>query len=294
MSGLTLLRPFWLAVLPLLAALAIWLVFRPPAAGGWERTMPPPMLAAMQALGHLGVASRRAGWAPLLAGGLIALGLSGPAVPRADAPLLAGSGAILIALDLSPSVAEGPALADAQAAAAAVLAAARGRPVGLVLFAGEAYEVAAPTADPTTLETQIAVLGPDTMPGSGSRPAAALALARQMLGGDSHADLVLISDGGGFDAAARAEAERLAADGIRMSVLTLPAGPHGPDSIRAMEDLASAEAPARAPDPVLARLSRPGALTRDPVLSVLQYRDLGPAVALLAMFPLLALFRRRA
>lgn len=293
MSGLILLRPFWLAVLPVLAALAFWLVFRPPAAGGWERTMPPHMLAAMRALGHLGGASRRAGWAPLLAGALIALGLSGPAVPRADAPLLAGSGAILIALDLSPSVAEGPALADAQAAAAAVLAAARGRPVGLVLYAGEAYEVAAPTADPATLETQIAVLGPDTMPGSGSRPAAALALARQMLGGDSHADLVLISDGGGFDNAARAEADRLAADGIRISVLTLPTGPHGPADTRAIEDLASAAAPARSPDPVLARLLRSGALTRDPVLSVLQYRDLGPAIALLAALPLLALFRRR-
>ena len=294
MSGVILLRPGWLAVLPVLVALACWLVLRPPAAGGWERTMPPHMLAAMQALGHLGGASRRAGWASLLAGALIALGLGGPAVPRADAPLLAGSGAILIAFDLSPSVAEGSALADAQAAAAAVLAAAHGRPVGLVLYSGEAYEVAAPSADPATLETQIAVLGPDTMPGTGSRPAAALALARQMLSGDSHADLVLISDGGGFDAAARAEAERLAADGIRMSVLTLPAGPNDPDGIRAMEGLASAAAPARSPDPVLARLSRPGALTRDPVLSVLQYRDLGPAIALLAALPLLALFRRQA
>ena len=134
---------------------------------------------------------------------------------------------MLIAIDMSPSVATAPALADAQAAAAQILEAANGRAVGLIVFAGEAYDVAAPTADPETLETQIAVLGPKTMPGKGSRPAAALALARQMLAGGADADLVLITDGGGVDATAFAEARRLADSGVRLSLLTLEdaAGP---------------------------------------------------------------------
>lgn len=294
MSTLILLRPWWLAALPLLAVIALWLLRRGPDAGGWQRVMPPAMFAAMRTLGHLGGKGGRRGLAALTMAALVSLGLCGPAVPRADAPLLAGSGAILIAIDVSPSVAKGPAIADAQAAAAGVLGAAGGRPVGLLLYAGEAYDVAAPTADPATLETQIAVLGADTMPGDGSRPAAALALARQMLQGSVDADLVLISDGGGVDDAARAEAERLAGEGVRLSVLTLAGAAGGTADIGALEALATTSAPARAPDPVFRHLSQGGSLERDPTLRALQFRDLGPFLAALGALPLLSLFRRRA
>ena len=294
MSGLIVLRPWWLTAIPLLALIALWLWRRGPDAGGWERVMPPAMLAAMQTLGHLRGTGVRAGIAPLVAAALLSFGLCGPAVPRADAPLIASDGAILIAIDMSPSVAKSPALADAQAAAAEVLAAAAGRPVGLLLYSGEAYDVAAPTADPATLETQIAVLGTDTMPSGGSRPATAIALARQMFQGSRDADLVLISDGGGVDEAARAEAQRLVGDGIRLSVLTLAGAAGGPSTPDALEALGSASAPARAPAPVLRRLSRTGTLDRDPALAALEFWDFGPFVAALAIFPLLSLFRRRA
>lgn len=294
MSDLVLLRPGWLAALPLLAVLALWQWRRGPAAGGWERVMPSVMLAAMRALGHLRSAAGRQRYAALAAAALIGLGLSGPALPRAETPLLAGSGAILIAIDMSPSVAESPALADAQAAAAAILAAANGRPVGLVLYSGEAYDVAAPTADPATLESQIAVLAPDTMPGGGSRPTTALALARQMLGGSRDADLVLISDGGGIDDATQVEAGRLAGDGIRLSTLALEGAMGGASDGAALEALGSAAASARAPEPVLRRLARGGGLERDPALAALEFRDLGPLIAGLAALPLLSLFRRRA
>ncbi|QIB33687.1 vWA domain-containing protein [Ancylobacter pratisalsi] len=294
MNELVLLRPWWLAALPLLLALAIWQWRRGPHAGGWSRVMPPAMFAAMRALGHLQAGTRGQSVALLASATLLSLGLCGPAVPRADAPVLAGSGAILIALDMSPSVAESPALADAQAAAADLLTAAAGRPVGMLLYSGEAYEVAAPTADPATLESQIAVLGRDTMPGSGSRPASALALARRMLHASRDADLVLISDGGGVDDAARAEAERLAGDGVRLSVLTLTGPAGGSADAAALEALGSLAAPARTPSAVLRRLSQRGTLARDPALSTLAFLDLGPYLAALAGLPLLSLFRRRA
>ena len=294
MNDLVLLRPWWLLALPLLVVVALWQWRRGPAAGGWERVMPPAMFTAMRALGHLQGRARRQGVALLASAALLCLGLCGPAVPRADAPLLAGSGAVLIALDMSPSVTESPALTDAQAAAATILTAASGRPVGMLLYSGEAYEVAAPTADPATLESQIAVLGADTMPGSGSRPASALALARQMLQGDRDADLVLVSDGGGVDDATRAEAERLAADGVRLSVLTLAGPAGGTVDAAALEALASLAAPARAPAPVLRRLARQGTLERDPALAALAFLDLGPYLAGLAGLPLLGIFRRRA
>jgi len=240
----------------------------------------------------LGAGEPRAGVAALLAAGLVGIALAGPAVPRSDAPLLVESGAILIALDLSPSVAEGRALADAKAAAASVLAAGGGRPVGLLLYAGEAYEVAAPTADPAVLQSDVAVLGPDTMPGEGSRPAAGLALAREMLAGERDADVVLVTDGGGVDTAALAEAGRLTAAGVRLFVLTLD-GEGSVGDISALTPLATAVAPARAADPVLARLGAGGGLDRDPALTALRFRDLGPFVAGLAAFPLLLLFARR-
>lgn len=294
MSELVLLRPWWLLAVPLLVAIALWQWRRGTTAGGWERVMPPAMLEAMRVLGHIRGGGRRQGVALLASAALLCAGLSGPAVPRADAPVLAGSGAVLIALDMSPSVAEGPALADAQAAAAALLTAASGRPVGMLLYSGEAYEVAAPTADPATLESQIAVLARDTMPDGGSRPASALALARHILRTSPDADLVLISDGGGVDGAARAEAERLASDGVRLSVLTLTGSVGGSDDAAALDALGSLSAPARAPAAVLRRLSQRGALERDPALSTLAFRDLGPFLAALAGVPLLGLFRRRA
>ncbi|WP_346898162.1 VWA domain-containing protein [uncultured Roseibium sp.] len=288
MTDFALLRPWWLAALPLLAALALWSWRRGPDAGGWEQVMPAPMLMAMRRFGHLSGDTGRIGLFPFLAAGLIALGLAGPAVPRTDAPVLAGSGAILIAIDMSPSVATSPVLADAQAAAAQILRAANGRAVGLILYAGEAYDVAAPTEDPATLETQIAVLGPDTMPGKGSRPTAALALARQMLLNVPDADLVLISDGGGIDASTAAEAERLTGTGTRLMLLTLS------QDASAFARLAgvSASAPARAPGPVLRRVSAASSFRRDRAVTALRFRDLGPYVAALALLPLLGLFRR--
>ncbi|MBN8917343.1 MAG: AMP-binding protein, partial [Rhizobiales bacterium] len=162
MSGFVLLRPWWLAALPLLAALAFWPWRRGPMAGGWGQVMTPAMLAAMRALGHLRRDDAGASLMPVVAAALVGLGLAGPAIPRADAPQFAGSGAVLVAIGLSPGVA-GAALADAQAAAASVMAAAAGRPVGLILYSDEAYDVAAPTGDPAVLESLIAVLGPDTM-----------------------------------------------------------------------------------------------------------------------------------
>ncbi|MFT0858898.1 VWA domain-containing protein [Ancylobacter sp. G4_0304] len=293
MSDIVLLRPWWLVILPLLAVVALWRWRKGAVSGGWQQVMPPAMFAAMRVLGHLHDIAGRQKFAALATAALISLGLCGPAVPRPDAPLLAGSGAILIAIDMSPSVAESAALADAQAAAAGILAAANGRPVGLLLYSGEAYDVAAPTADPATLESQIAVLKPGTMPGAGSRPAAALALARQMLSGTRDGDLVLVSDGGGIDDATQAEAERLTAEGVRLSILTLAPAAGGTTDSAALEALGSASASARSPEPVLRRLSRGGALNPDPAVAALQFRDLGPFIAALAALPLLSLFRRR-
>lgn len=285
-------RPLWLLALPVLLVLAAMIWRRGPDAGGWQAVLPPHMRAGLAALGQLG---QGAGWMrflPLIGGAALAVGLAGPSVPRADAPVFAQSDAVVIAMDMSPSIAEGPALADAQAAAAGLLARLGGRPVGLILYAGEAYSIAAPTDDPATLETQIAVLDAETMPDQGSRPGAAMAVAGQMLAGVKRADLVLVTDGGGFDRIAEAEAARLKSTGIRISALTVTGNP--PSDSAVLSRIANGPVvPSSNPGAVEKALTSSG-LDPDPAMQALQYRDLGPWFALLAMLTLLPQFRRQA
>lgn len=300
MSGaLILLRPWWLLLALPLLALALWQWRRRPDAGGWQAVMPPRMLEGMRHLGHLTIGG--SGWRRFLPlAGVVALmlGLAGPALPRGDAPVLAQVDAVILAVDLSPSVAEGPGLPQAQIATAGLVQALAGRPVGLILYGGEAYAVSAPTADGRVLETQIAAMAPGVMPGDGSRPAAALGLGGEMLAGMKRADLVLVSDGGGVEANARAAATRLAERGIRVSTLALDrvaAGAPPPDP-QALAELArlggGASASAADPAAVERLLIRPGLSARDPALTATQYRDLGPFIAALALLPLLSLLRR--
>lgn len=297
MDGLILLRPLWLlALLPLAGVVALRLA-RMPDAGGWERVMGRDMLRAMQVLGALG--GRQPLWMRLLAPVALAVlvaGLAGPALPRRDAPVLAQADAVVLAVDLSPSVAQGPGLDQARLAAAGLAQGLSGRPVGLVLFSGEAFTATAPTLDVGTLQTQIGVLDADTMPGGGSRPAAAIGMAGQMLAGLPRADLVMISDGGGVDAQAVAEADRLAGQGVRLWALRLtdraadaPAPPAGALDrlVRGGEVMEWDRM-----DRLALRLARSGGSTRDPVLRALQYRDLGPWLAMLALPPLLVMLRR--
>lgn len=291
-----LLRPYWLLALLALAALAVLRWRRGPDAGGWEAVLSPVMLAGLAALGQLGTggkgAARLLPYAPIAGAAALVVGLAGPAVPRADAPVFAQSDAVVIAIDMSPSVAEGPALEDAQAAAAGLLGALAGRPVGLILYAGEAYSVAAPTADPATLESQIAVLSPETMPDESSRPAAAMAMAGQMLAGLKRADLVLISDGGGIDDAALAEAARLQAAGVRISALSVAGNPAS-DLSRLALVADGAVSGHEAPAPVVRALAGSGR-ERDAAMTALQYRDLGPFFVLFALLGLLPQLRRQA
>ncbi len=292
------LRPWWLLALPLLVLVAIVRWRRGADTGGWEKVIAPDMLAGLRALDQIASSpGDKQRYLSLTAATLLVLGLCGPALPRQDTPVLAQTDAILIAIDMSPSVSHGAALSDVQAAAAGILTRSAGRPVGLILYADNAYGVAAPTSDPTTLESQIAVLTAQTMPDEGSRPAAALGLAASMLSGQKQADLILISDGGGVDAATRAEAERLRAAGVRISVLAVsPTAPGAPpaDEAALQTIVDGVVTPARSPQPLLALLASGGAVSRDPILAALRFLDLGPWLAGLALLPFLMLFRRRA
>ena len=298
MSELVLLRPWWLLAIPLLLTAILLIRRRGADAGGWEGIIKAEMLAGLRALNHMesNTGQERRHWS-LTAAALLVLGLSGPALPRKDAPVLAQTDAIVIAIDMSPSVTHGRALADAQAAAARILTHTGGRPIGLILYTDTAYEVAAPTSDSATLESQIAVLSRETMPDQGSRPASALGMAADMLSGLKRADLIVISDGGGIDEAALAEAGRLKANGVRISALivkrTAPGAPP-PDETALRRIANGAVAPSHSPEAVLAGLTTHGAYTKDNALNVVQFVDYGPYLAGLALLAYLMLFRRQA
>ena len=304
-GDLVLLRPLWLLALLPVALAALW-VRRRAASGGWERLVDPPLLRRMQALGLVGMGAAPR-LAPFVLAALLALALAGPARLRASATAFAPMDPVVLILDLSPSITRGPALADAQAAAALVLHSAQGRPVGLMLYAADAYLASAPTSDAATLESLIAVLDAQTMPVQGSRPDIALASARDLFLREGHpgvggVDLILISDGGGVSPPALDEAQRLAGAGARLWTLGLasapPEGAPPPDP-EALARLAAAaggaHAPASAPRPLLAQIeaARLTALARSE-RAAMAFDDLGRWLLLAALIPALALFRRRA
>lgn len=313
--GLMLLHPGVLLLLLPLAAVGLR-ALRHGQRSGWRHHLAPAVAAALQAMGRLEAAppGRRAAWqrlAPVLLAGLLVLALAGPARLAPGAEGQDRVDPILLLLDLSPSVSRGPALADAQAAAAAVLAQAGGRPVGLVLFAADAYLASAPTSDPASLQGLIAVLGPETMPVAGSRPDIALSTSRGLLApqGAAGADLLMISDGGGLAetdaarAAALREAGRLAAEGSRLWALSLdapapaeaPPGTTAPQALAALARAGGGEAaPAAAPRALLARMaeSRRARLAASPYAPLLR-QDFGRWLLLLALLPALALCRAR-
>lgn len=306
MSGeVVLLRPLWLvALLPVLAA-ALW-VWRRRFAGDWAGVVSPEMMVALRRLGLIGQGAR--GWAVLLpfaAAAVLAVALSGPALLRPGAVSLRALDPLILVMDLSPSVVGDPkVLGEAQAAASMLLDGAEGRPVGLMLYAADAYLASAPTSDPETLRGLIAVLGQDTMPVVGSRPDIALSMARDMFGsgetGIKGADLVVISDGGGSGARAAEEAARLASDGARVWALALPRTSEGapaadPAGLAALAQAGQGAALPSGQAPELAQqiaARRVALLVQDPEAG-LAFQDLGPLLLPLALLILFPLFRRQ-
>lgn len=234
MSGLFLLRPLWLLALIPIAAAALYLMRRRQA-GDWSSLVDAPLLDALYRMGRVSDGGRNLyAWLPLMAASLLVLALAGPAVPKAGETEFRALDPLVLVLDLSPSVvAEDRVLAELQAGASYILDGAPGRPVGMMVYAADAYLASAPTTDAEGLRSLIGVLRKDTVPVAGSRPDIALSMARDLFGGKAGlglggADLVLITDGAGAGLRAEEEAARLASDGARVWALLLPAATGAP------------------------------------------------------------------
>ena len=300
LGPVALLRPAWL-LLPALALLAARTGFGRGTLAGWSAAVDPPLLAAMDRLGLVAAGRSPGRWLPVAIASLLALALSGPAVRTGDAPTFRSLDGVAILIDVSRSMATGGALEEALAAGRLAAQASAGRPVALIVFAGDAYLASPFTTDAEALDATIAALDGETVPDRGSCLACALALAERTMreARMEAADVVIASDGGG---AAAADVGALGAAGARISTLyaapraTAPDMP-GPDPA-ALAGLAARgggrAASAGDPGPALATLAAArgtGEATAD--VRLFTHRDLGRPLLLAPALLALGLFRRR-
>lgn len=199
LENLTLLRPLWLLALPLLAL--IWWGLRQRAAA--ERPVLPQLAPHLLEALTLGRAdAQRTGPALIILGSaaLMAVAAAGPAFRPEPSPFVTETAPLIIALDLSPGMANGDVppsrLERAKQKIGDLIALRAGGRIGLIAYAGSAHLVMPPTEDPTVLQSFLEGLSPGVMPRVGQRPSEAMRLATSLLKAEDQAGTVLfVTDG---------------------------------------------------------------------------------------------------
>lgn len=177
-------RPLWLVLLPVIAALW-WLArrtrtHRESSADG----LAPHLRAALT----VGASSRRHlrpidGVALTLA--LLVLGAAGPTWSRTPDPFVAQSAPVVVALEVTPSMAEGDVapsrLERGKQKIRDLLELRAGARTALVGYAGSAHVVVPMTEDPAVMVPYLEGLTPEVMPEEGERAGDALQLATELL-----------------------------------------------------------------------------------------------------------------
>lgn len=301
LSDISLLRSGWLLAVPLVIVLALVARRRVRALGSWEDAVDPHLMAAMQSMGRVVKGGRGAStlW-PVLAAIVTACALTGPAMESRDTRGYRNLDAIVLVVDLSRSMTESPNFAEAVVASRVVAQVAGSRQTGLVVFANDAYLASAMTSDSRALGSTLALLTAETVPDNGSHPARGLALARQVLSDAQivFADIVLVTDGGGLDAQASAEAVRIAGAGMHLSTLFVPTGQEASSQNADRLAVLGNGIAAGILDPFpVAEALRDRVTTRlaQTDYALILWRDYGRYLLLLALIPLATMFggRRR-
>jgi len=223
MDALHLLRPHWLWAL--LAFPALWALWRLRQRNDnvWKGVVDAHLLPHLLEQG--GKAVRGALWLGALGYVIAILALAGPSWRQGEQPLWQSHSPLVIALDLSSSIAASDLppsrLLQARAKLATLLRERAGGQVALVVYAGEAFTVAPLTDDAANVALFLDALEPEVMPVDGQQPGKAIAWSVRLLqqAGFEQGDIVLISDHA--DAAADNAAAEALRQGYRVSALGL-------------------------------------------------------------------------
>ena len=175
-------RPEWLWGLPL--AVFAWLIVKNQRGDQqWSSHIPKAMLAALQ----IGKSTQSNGWKwsllVLWLGVIIAA--AGPTWDQQASPTVQNQKAVVLVLDLSPSMLAKDLTPDRLSRAKFklidVLRQQADGQVALIAYAGDAHTVSPLTDDPRTIQSLLPALHPNVMPSSGSNTEAAIELAQKLL-----------------------------------------------------------------------------------------------------------------
>ena len=197
------LRPWWfLGLLPVVAVIGFY-TWRKRNAGNWETIINPELLPFLLQ----GSGGKHALSGPWLVAFMISawifccLGLAGPAWQQLPQPVHKQDSALVVVLDLSPSMlAEDISpnrLVRARYKLIDILTRRTEGVVGLIVYGGDSHTVSPLTEDSNTIVSMVPVLEPDLLPETGSNVEEGLASAIDlaMNGGYQQADILLITDG---------------------------------------------------------------------------------------------------
>ena len=197
------LRPWWfLGLLPVVAVIGFY-TWRKRNAGNWETIINPELLPFLLQ----GSGGKHALSGPWLVVFMISawicccLGLAGPAWQQLPQPVHKQDSALVVVLDLSPSMlAEDISpnrLVRARYKLIDILTRRTEGVVGLIVYGGDSHTVSPLTEDSNTIVSMVPVLEPDLLPETGSNVEEGLASAIDlaMNGGYQQADILLITDG---------------------------------------------------------------------------------------------------
>ena len=197
------LRPWWfLGLLPVVAVIGFY-TWRKRNAGNWETIINPELLPFLLQ----GSGGKHALSGPWLVAFMISawifccLGLAGPAWQQLPQPVHKQDSALVVVLDLSPSMlAEDISpnrLVRARYKLIDILTRRTEGVVGLIVYGGDSHTVSPLTEDSNTIVSMVPVLAPDLLPETGSNVEEGLASAIDlaMNGGYQQADILLVTDG---------------------------------------------------------------------------------------------------
>lgn len=217
------LRPLWLLGLIPALALALLLWRQSQSARSWGGLIAPELLGYLID-GESNRSRRWLVWALFAAWVIACLAMAGPSWEKRPMPVHKNQNALVIALDLSPSmIAEdlNPSrLIRARLKIIDILRERRDGFTGLVAYAGDAHAVAPLTDDIGTIINLLPALHPQMMPLPGSNTEAAIARALELLdeGGASTGSILLVTDGV-VDQAIKSIEQQLQGRSVRLSVL---------------------------------------------------------------------------